>query len=156
MAKQPVRRSDEIENEILTRLAAGETLRAICRSENMPDASAVVQWCDSSVGVDGGFAQRYAHARRLGLDAIAEETIAIADDVSLDPAGRRVAVDARKWLLSKMRPDKYGDRVATEISGPGGAPVQMEINAAKESLETRIAGITARLRESGDTGSDPA
>lgn len=132
-----------MEDEILRRLAAGETLRGICKDDHMPDSSAIAHWIDTDPG--GEFAQRYARARRLGLDQMAEETIAIADDVTLDPAGRRVAVDARKWLLSKMRPDKYGDRVATEISGPGGAPVQVavDISGAKEALAARLDAIAA-------------
>ncbi len=35
----------------------------------------------------------------------------------------RLQVDARKWLLSKLRPEKYGDRTTHEHGGVGGGPV---------------------------------
>jgi len=33
-------------------------------------------------------------------------------------------VDTRKWLLSKMFPKKYGDKVSAEVSGPDGGPIR--------------------------------
>lgn len=40
--------------------------------------------------------------------------IEIADDRTLDPHARRVMIDTRKWIFSKMRPEKYGDYLKTE------------------------------------------
>lgn len=133
------KRSPAIEDEIEARLAAGETLAGICRDEHMPSVPAVLGWCER----DPAWSERYARARRIGLDVMAEQAIAIADDASLDPAGRRVAVDARKWFLSKLRPDKYGDRSGLEISGPGGGAVQVEVSAAKQALAARLDQIAA-------------
>jgi hypothetical protein len=39
----------------------------------------------------------------------------------------RLQVDTRKWLLSKLIPKKYGDKVEQFISGPDGRPLQAEI-----------------------------
>jgi hypothetical protein len=61
-----------------------------------------------------GFATQYARARHIGLDAEAEAIVETAADKTRDPNDRRVEVDARKWLLSKLRPDKYGDRLAVD------------------------------------------
>jgi hypothetical protein len=33
-------------------------------------------------------------------------------------------VEEAKWLLSKMFPTKYGDKVAAQLSGPDGGPIQ--------------------------------
>jgi hypothetical protein len=33
-------------------------------------------------------------------------------------------VDTRKWLLSKIFPKKYGDKVSAEVSGPDGGPIR--------------------------------
>ena len=113
--------STEIQDAIINRIAAGETLRAICRTNGFPKHSTVLEWVSDPV-----FADRYARARRSGLDVIAEEIIDIADDssgdVTFDAEGNerqnseftnrsRLRVDARKWLLSKLRPDKYGDHL---------------------------------------------
>ena len=84
----------------------------------MPHEATVRNWAVDDVQ---GFSTLYARARNTGLDCIAEGTIGIADDLTEDPNSRRVRIDARKWLLSKMRPDKYGDQV--KVSGDPLAPL---------------------------------
>jgi hypothetical protein len=85
------------------------------------------------------FRHQYARAREALYDWIAEEAIRIADDSSGDyfiedrngqsvvvPDHARVQrarlqVDTRKWLLSKLAPRKYGDKVellAASSDGP--------------------------------------
>ena len=116
--------SQEIADEICRRLANGETLRQICKTEGMPSHPTVCLWALGLHGAPVEFGNQYARARSSGLDVIAEQIIDIADDPTGDYVetedGQRVdqehiqrsrlRVDARKWLLSKMRPDKYGDR----------------------------------------------
>jgi hypothetical protein len=107
-------------DEILDRLAAGESLRAICG----PVLEAAVR---RRVIADepAGFASQYARARSIGIDALAESTLAIASDKTQDPNSRRVQVDTIKWFASKLRPDKYGDR--TVISGDQNAPISVTV-----------------------------
>lgn len=40
----------------------------------------------------------------------------------------RLRVDTRKWLLSKLKPERYGDRV--EHSGPQGGPIQHQVGVS--------------------------
>lgn len=61
--------------------------------------------------------KRYARAKSDGLEAIANDTLAIADDDDLDPNDKRVRIDTRKWLLSKLVPKVYGDRLDVEHGG---------------------------------------
>ena len=35
----------------------------------------------------------------------------------------RLSVDSMKWLLSKLAPKKYGDKLQTEITGAEGGPL---------------------------------
>src|SRR5579884_3690365 len=124
----PARKYDAtVGEEILVRLAQGETLRGICRGEGMPAASTVCYWVTENLD---GFGERYRRARDIGLDLMAEETLEIADDSTNDWVERqredgsefmmadrehiaraRLRVDTRKWFLSKMAPKKYGERV---------------------------------------------
>ncbi len=60
------------------RLAAGETLRAICRRAGFPAESTVRQWAVDDVE---GFYAQYARARDFGIDSMADHTIEIADKV---------------------------------------------------------------------------
>lgn len=48
----------------------------------------------------------------------------------------RLRVDTRKWVASKMKPKKYGDRV--ELTGPGGGPI---VTAAVELSDDQLAAM---------------
>lgn len=132
---------------ICGRLADGETLREICRDESMPSRTTVFRW----LAVNSAFRDQYALAREIQADLWADELVEIADDGSNDWITRngievvdhehvtrsKLRVDARKWLMSKAAPKKYGDRVALEHAGPGGGPIQTITTAmtAKEAAE---------------------
>jgi hypothetical protein len=123
----------EIAEAICERIANGETLRAIGRDPGMPDKRTVLRWREAHPD----FAPRYARAVSQRAEHWAEEIIEISDDSSGDRLGlpdgssstdqehiqrSRLRVDSRKWLLSKLLPKQYGDRVeinATVSRDPG-------------------------------------
>lgn len=131
--------SEAIATVVLARLARGETLRAICRDDDMPPESTVREW---ALDDREGFAARYARARHLGAYAMADELLEIADDGTndwMDRANRngevervldsehvqrsRLRADTRKWLLSKIVPKEFSDRHM--IGGdPDGVPIK--------------------------------
>ena len=116
-AGRPTIYTEEIAREILDRMSAGETLRAICKDEHLPCRTTVSAWA-----VDDrppGFADRYARARQYQADAMAEEALDLSDECK-DPIKARLQVDTRKWLTSKINPAKFGDRHAVEVSGRDG------------------------------------
>lgn len=138
VGRPAVIRTKENATKICALLAEGMSLRAICRMEGMPSKQAVLEW----LSVDAEFAAQYARAREDGADEMADELLEIADDGSNDWMERenkdgsvgwvlngehvqrsKLRVDTRKWLMSKMRPKKYGDNVA--VTGPGGGPIQV-------------------------------
>ncbi len=129
---RPSSYTDEIADYVCARLAGGESLRVICKAETIPAESVIRGWVVDDIS---GFASKYARARNIGLDSQAEGIEEIADDLTEDPNSRRVRIDARKWLLSKMRPDKYGDRTALEHTGPGGAPLTVTVEFVKPKAE---------------------
>ena len=53
---------------------------------------------------------------------------------------------AAAWWLERTRPDKFGRRLATELSGPAGGPIEVEMVTAEE-LENRIAALLGEQRE---------
>lgn len=110
---------------ILARLERGESLQGICRDEGTP-ASTVILW----VRDNPDFAERYAQARRVGYELLADELLSISDQrefvgdddgpVRFDAAAvahNRLRVDTRKWILAKMLPKVYGDRIEHQHSG---------------------------------------
>lgn len=156
-------------DEICERIAAGESLRAICRDKRMPAASTVFKWLNDKPD----FAEQYAHAREAQADTLADEIVAIADEecttvradkhgtraddgdgnteVVFDSAAvarNRLRVDARKWVASKLKPRKYGDKVAI-----GGAddlpPVRATIDTSKLSDAALKELLSARAAPDG-------
>ncbi len=90
-----------------------------------------------------------------------EEMLEIADDgandtyldkdgnekVNVDIVQRsRLRVDARKWALARMSPRRYGDRVATEISGPNGGPIQVEDPG--RAIDEKLAALAQKMKKS--------
>ena len=139
-AGRPSEFSQEIADAICERIAEGDSLRTICFDDGYPDKATVFRW----LAKHQTFSDQYARAKEAQTDAFAEEILDIADDASNDfmevhhgdnegwrengEAIRRsqTRIEARKWLMGKMRPKKYGDRVQTEVTGADGGPIQSE------------------------------
>ena len=130
--------SEAIADEICERLAARESLWSICKSPGMPHAAAVIRWARKP---ELNFKDKYETARNIGYQLMAEELLSIADDgtndyiehVSEDGRAKtvvdhdhiarsRLRVETRKWVLAKMLPKLYGDKVT--IGGDENAPIQ--------------------------------
>ena len=105
---------------ICTRIAEGESLRAICRGAGMPTEGAVRTWARDN---RDGFGARYLLARELQLDHWADLIIDIADEPDRDPRDRQVRIDTRKWIMSKLAPRRYGDRLL--LAGEAENPIRV-------------------------------
>lgn len=115
--------TDELESAILSDVEAGLSLRATAEKHGISKALILKKARDVEF-----FRDHYARAKEIQLDHMAEEIISIADSADKeDHQVARLRVDTRKWLLSKLVPKKYGDRVEQFISGPDGAPIQAAI-----------------------------
>ena len=132
-------------------------LRAICDSEDrFPDVVTFYRWMIHHEELR----KLYARAKEEQLRILAEEIVPIADEdricekvtikadgsrevVILDAVDRsRLMIDSRKWLLSKLAPKVYGDKIAQTLSGPDGGAI--EIKSVREMTEEEI---DARLHE---------
>lgn len=113
---RPSKFTQTLADDICERIANGESLRNICRDAAMPNQDTVHSWLNK----DKEFSEQYTRARARQEDSYFEDLIEIADGVIPDAAEvakARVQIDARKWVLSRMNPKKYGDKVQTELSG---------------------------------------
>jgi hypothetical protein len=68
-----------------------------------------------------GFAQAYARARVNQAEAWSDTIVAVAEDETLEPNDRRVRIDTKKWLMSKLYPSRYGDKIVH--SGDSALPI---------------------------------
>lgn len=115
--------SEEVATRICEEIASGRSLTSICQDEGMPGKTAVFRWLPKYPE----FRALYEQATADRTAALEEEILEIADAsendwVTLENGRRvvdmeavmrsRVRIDTRKWLMSKLKPDKYGDRIA--------------------------------------------
>jgi hypothetical protein len=125
---RPSSYTEEVAQAICERIANGESLRAICSDEGMPDKSVVNRWLHQ---IDGFHAQ-YARARERQADHYADEVVEIADDKDNDPNSRRVMIDARKWVAGKLRPKVYGEK--TTIAGDADSPLTVKVESITRTI----------------------
>ena len=106
--------SEEIFNEILERIMKGDSLKEITkkgRDASVPSRSTFNKW----VADDNDLAELYGLAMDIRADQLFDEVIEIADDVADEESTEtiqrdKLRIDARKWVVSRMRPMKYGDQ----------------------------------------------
>ncbi len=126
-------------DEICARVSTGESLRSVCRDEGFPAAPTIRLWVvmDTPKGVSA----QYARAREAQMEAWSDEITEIADDgtndwMTVKRGGEdvevenkevvnrsRLRVDTRKWLMSKIAPKKYAERIQAEVTGSDGGPI---------------------------------
>jgi hypothetical protein len=115
--------------EVLKHMRDGHSLR-----QSSIKAGITPQSVLRAVDKDSELAEQYAQARAAMIDKIADDIITIADEEMI-PTGegkvdsamvqkQRLRVDTRKWLLSKMAPKKYGDKL--ELSGDDKSPLTIQ------------------------------
>lgn len=90
-------------------------LETICKQHrSFPHPATIRRWIAENLE---GFRDRYAHAKEEQADLMADEILDIAD--ALDTvavthekvSAAKLRVDARKWVASKLKPKKYGDKI---------------------------------------------
>jgi hypothetical protein len=119
-AKKPDRDKEAISKDVLNAMRAGMSCFKACEAAGVPN-STFMRWLDK----DAKLAESYAHAREDLIERIASEVLELSDqDVPSTGDGKkdwqaiqkhRLQVDSRKWILSKLAPKKYGEKL--EVSG---------------------------------------
>ena len=116
--------------EIIEWISHGKTLRDYCRIEGNPAWRTVYDWLEK----DESFAARFARARDMGADAIAEECLEIIDTPaemavssgatsssshrdSAHVSWMKNRAEMRLKLLAKWNPKKYGDKLDVTSKG---------------------------------------
>jgi hypothetical protein len=130
--KKPVRRHEnkaELIGLVLSGMRNGLSAFKACEAAGLSQSTFNL-W----VNEDAELAAEYARAREDLIERIANEVIELSDvDVGLQPDGKKdwaavqkhkLQVDTRKWLLSKLAPKKYGDKL--ELTGDPDRPLAIQ------------------------------
>jgi hypothetical protein len=127
---RPTIYNQELADAICSRIIEGYSLRTVCKADDMPDVTTILRWLREKPD----FRLQYEKAKEEQADALAEEMLDIADDGTndwMEKYGKdgenlgyqvngehvqrsRLRLDTRKWIASKLKPKKYGDRIQTD------------------------------------------
>lgn len=151
--------SQELADRICSELATGKSLRTVCKAEGMPSTQTVFRW----LRTHEGFCDQYARAKDEAADALVDEMLDIADDAANDwmkvhdkdnPGYRlngeainrsRLRVDTRKWIAAKLKPKRYGEKVA--VGGADDMPPIQTADMTPVETARRIAFALQRGAE---------
>ena len=132
-------------------MADGMSMRQSCIKAGLT-AQTFLRAVDDSPAL----AERYAQARGALLDAMVDQILTLADapvptleNGATDPGmvrQRQLQIDARRWVLSKLAPSKYGDRLDVSVSD-----TRISISGALAAAQARlvdVVDVTPRLNAS--------
>lgn len=88
---------EAVTEELLERLADGESLVAICRDQRMPNRKTVQRWQDDHADFDAAVTR----AREAGMYVLAEKAVEAAETAE-DASLGRLAFDAKRWYVGKL------------------------------------------------------
>lgn len=123
-AGRPEIYSNELADKILEQITtSSKSLRTICLGEDMPSVGTVLKW----LRTNKEFLAQYTRAKEEQADLLVEEMIEIADDGTNDTIHTekgdfenkewtnrsKLRVETRKWIASKLKSKKYGDKIET-------------------------------------------
>ncbi len=124
---RPESYSQSIADRICEQIATTQrSLRTICTDENMPSVQTVLKWLRED---KNGFLAQYTRAKEEQADLLVEDMLDIADDgtndyMTIEKGDKtynvedkevtnrsKLRVETRKWIASKLKPKKYGDKL---------------------------------------------
>jgi hypothetical protein len=100
----------------------------------MPGYSTVRRWEDTNEA----FRALSLRARLDGTHFMADDSIRIADDVTIDAQRAKLMVDTRLRLIGKWNAKAYGDRQTIEHEGS-------MVGLTDEQLDAKLADMIAKL-----------
>lgn len=143
---RPTGYSIELAETICERLAQGMSMRTVAKADDMPCAATIFSW----LRLHPAFLEQYTRAKHEAADALVEEMVDIADDATNDwmethdkdgdaigwklngdhVQRSRLRIETRKWLASKLKPKKYGERL--ELAGNDDSPLRVVVQKFSE------------------------
>jgi hypothetical protein len=130
---RPTIYSKELTDNICTLIAQGNSMRSICERKEMPEMQTIWRWLREYKL----FSEQYAKAtidrtesqleelNNLGDTSIDEAKLADPKSANAIVQAYKLKADNMKWVMSKMKPKKYGDKL--ELGGDQDNPITIEL-----------------------------
>lgn len=148
MGRPPFQWTDEVKEYIIEKIIAGHSLRKVV--ELAKDDGIKPFPCVDTImvyaAINDDFSAKYARAKELQQDMMGEELLDIIDgrhpdfrDAELGQ--RKESMEARKWIMGKLRRKKWGEVKTTEVTGANGTPLMQPqiINTRNMTPEAQMA-----------------
>ena len=128
--------------EIVGQVSSGKALSTVLRQDDMPT------WVSfhAMVAQDAKIAAAYEKAVQDRADRLADEILQLSDEpmpehlegamASAWVQQKRMQVDARKWIASKLKPRTYGDRIDMTVRDE-----RISVIDALEAAKARVNGL---------------
>jgi len=136
-----IKNRTDVAQVVLDSMLGGASMRQSCIKAGI-GASTWIDW----VTADRELGERYARAREGLLDAMVDQILTLADapvplldNGATDPGlvrQRQLQIDARRWVLSKLAPNKYGDRLDVSVSDS-----RISITGALAAAQSRLIDV---------------
>ena len=127
-AGRPTDYTEDLADEICSRISEGRSVHSICKDKDMPSRPTFYKW----LADHDQFLNKYNAATEQRADFHFDEMLDIADSVEPETAEvskAKLQIDTRKWIVARMRPRKYGDNPQEEDGESDNAqPVQVTVN----------------------------
>ena len=125
--------------EIVDKVSAGKSVSTVLRDEGMPNWTVF----QAMLAQDAKLAAAYEKAVQDRADRLADEILQLSDEQMPDGLEgamasawvqqKRMQVDARKWIASKLKPRTYGDRIDMTVRDE-----RISVLGALEAAQARV------------------
>ena len=145
---RPSKYTDKLADKICQMIAEGQSVRSICAKKDMISMQTFFRWLREN----DKFREQYARACEERSYMHAEDIIEIADNATNDYMEKlegdgyifnsenvqrsRLRIDTRKWLMSKLNPKVYGDKLDMTTNG-NDIGVTLSASQAEQLLNAR-------------------
>lgn len=145
---RPSKYTNKLADKICQMIAQGQSVRSICAEKDMISMQTFFRWLREN----DKFREQYARACEERSYMHAEDIIEIADNATNDYMEKlegdgyifnsenvqrsRLRIDTRKWLMSKLNPKVYGDKLDMTTNG-NDIGVTLSASQAEQLLNAR-------------------
>lgn len=157
--------NEEIASRILSEIATNRKgLETICNENpDFPRPATIYLWMIQRPE----FSEKYARAKEDSLQVLEDELLELSDNTQLGvietikPDGtreikrsdmiehRKLQIETRKWLMGKLKPKKYGDKLTQEHTGPDGKELRVTIRSVLSAPPQRQISASSTTTSSG-------
>ncbi len=94
-------------------IAAGGKLSDVAKTRGLPSDVTIYEWMMN----EPAFAEAYTRAREIRAHRMFDQLETLADSADSENAQAvRIRVETRRWMLAKIVPKVYGDKITADVT----------------------------------------